>query len=1247
MLLLRRWRGPRIPSGATVESHRCGIREVSVVNTARARGGGRGPRGAPCGTPSLGPFRRGRTAAEGNRDRRNFALHGQVTSDKVLTDPASRGLHPRERFPRPDLDLEALREEQRNAQGASQWQVVTTTTKADFERPGGTVSFARSGSFPSDTALRSAAPGYPVSSDEAKNSRLSAGEQLEKIRAARRAQRPPAPCIYDGVTGLTYDGGLTAISAEHQRSSEENPSGCSSAGATDTFFSEGPTDWRLEITEDFDDNWARLSGVTWDGDAGGPPWGPPANRLEDKRLKVFVPELGGAPKPVAALNRFQVLGVLENPSRALGLSGDHKKAQAAFSSSTLPPEVYEALVERLVKILPSFDRQQLQKLLLLQQQHVHALQQQYLLLLHKARTLRLQSAVTAQQQQPQHRQLATAEAVESEAAADVVKRCLKALQQQLLLDQQFDALLPHLAHMSLEELGCVSRAFVVSIPKKSFGLLQVLVLHALDKVAAYQWAALPEGPSKPRGLARKALMVLQPLVVGSLRVVAAGAAHCHRSPEAAHSSSVEIEGPLAGTGAAPEETGGALGFACRRLLEAISQDSELQELQFLPRGLLLQLLLCCCSVGSGASSAAYKVAKQCIDLLLEGPHGERVSYEGALGGAAFSEPKELKLEGAIRILISCSYLETRGGPPTWQLPLFKELLGAFPSGYEGLHEREGPLRLCIKSNEAIFGPSLLPRCSPGFVCSGSHPTALLSNQQIETLIGMIEKALPSRGFLEDGFSGFPLLRRDKQQLMQGPAADSWRSFPESLADETVDLEGGLEEWAIRVKVRLPREPSSEAPFDYLDDEDEGGQAQVTEAAMPAAVALAATEAVAWALSRLLQQQQQHQAEREQQQQALQQQRLQESKRKTLSLLVLLASRLAASTEDPRVSPLALIQGAHALVDAVENLLSALEAPCHQNILQAREFRVAILALLQAEAFLLLTAAARAAHEGHVPHGFMKASIEAVCCCISRSLGALLVLRPPAYSQKSLDGDAERAAVAAFVTAAKDCLRCCRPTTWLDETQQTSNERLIIFPLKVQAQWLRSWGALLNWCLQEQSYNGSEAIQLKEISEETAYALVSAGKLLQAERAPQTIVEALDAFLTCAQPLLDKNLSASNGILAVAPKAGASATTGLERMLTQLSRLSPLVSEGELRCAAGISRRLLHLQQELVQKMDSQAVSLSLAKGSCEVLRDAIEAVDTSLLERLIRGRHGERRQNAPQSQLKMKQTPGTRKRGGS
>ncbi|KAL8430110.1 hypothetical protein ACSSS7_006130 [Eimeria intestinalis] len=1211
-------------------SHRSSFRQVSAVNPSRPRRGKPGPRGAPRGSPCFGPSSGGRRAVGRDRDR-NGAINDQISFGKIITGlsgpAASRCLHHQERFPRPDLDLEALREEQQHAHGATQWHLVTTTRNVELGEPEAAVGSCNSqGPLPSGFAPRSGVPGFPVSSDEGGTSRLSAGEQLEKIRADRRAQRSPSPCFYDGGSAPSYEG-RTAIGVEQRWPSEETSHECSSPKATETFFSEVPTDWRLEITEDFDDEWARLSGGPWDEDAGGPPCGPAADRLEDKRLKVFVSELGGAPKAVAALNRFQVLGVLENPPRALGLCVDQRGPHGAPSSLTLPPEVYEALVERMTNILPSFDRQQLLRLILLQQQHVHALQHQYLMLLQRARTLRLHAAVAAQQeqqQQQQHLQLAAAQAVESQVAADAAKRGLKALQQRQFLDHLFDALLPHLA---------------------------VLVLHAVDRVAGLHWAPLSGGESKPKGLAGEALMVLGPLVVGSLRVVALEAARCHRSPEAPGSSSFDIEGPLADTGEAPEETGGALGFACRRLLEAVCQGSELQELRFLPRDLLLRLLLCCCLVGSGASSAAYQVAEHCINFLLEGLHGDDVLRERASGSAASLELREVTLEEATTILISCSYLEARGGAPTWQLPLFKQLLRALSFDDKGSRGHEGTLQLCIESNEAVLGPPLLPHCSPGFLRSGSRPAPLLSNQHIETLIGVIDEAMPSCGLLEDAFSGSSLLREDTEQLMQGTAVDGCRSFPEMVVDENVDVEGALEEWAIRVEVRSPREPSSGSTFDYLDEDEGASTQQVKEVAIPAAVALAATEAVAWALSRLLQQQQKLQAEQKQQQQQepVQQERLQESIRKALSLLALLASRLATSTEDPRVFPPALIQGAHALADAAENLLSAFAPLSHRNVLQTRELRVATLSLLRAEARLLLTAAARAARRGDVPRGCMQANTEALCCCISRSLGALGVLGPHAHcKEKSLDGDAERAAAADFVTAAKACLRCCRPATWLHGTQQTSKKGILRLSLGNQAQLLRSWAALLDWCLQKQLPDDSEAIHLKEISEEAAHAVVSAAaawghpeessKLLQAQRAPQAIVGALEAFVTCARSLLRQSLFTSCGRLAVSPEAAASATTGLERMLKQLSRLCPLVSECELRAASEVARRLQQLQQELVQKKDFQTVSVSLAKSPREVLRKAVEALDTGLLERLTCNCDREGRQKAPQSQLKMKQT---------
>ena len=111
------------------------------------------------------------------------------------------------------------------------------------------------------------------------------------------------------------------------------------------------------------------------------------------------------------------------------------------------------------------------------------------------------------------------------------------------------------------------------------GLLQLVLLHAVDRSCSARWAlpmGAPHGGPPQGGLALGIVSVLGPLVLGLQRQAASGAPRWHTralgGPFGGPVTPPEIGGPLAEAGSGPPETGGALGFGCRRLLETFSND---------------------------------------------------------------------------------------------------------------------------------------------------------------------------------------------------------------------------------------------------------------------------------------------------------------------------------------------------------------------------------------------------------------------------------------------------------------------------------------------------------------------------------------------------------------------------------------------------------------------------------------------------------------------------------------------------
>ncbi|CDI78390.1 hypothetical protein, conserved [Eimeria acervulina] len=1158
------------------------------------------------------------------------------------------------RFPRPDLDEAALKEEQQKAQGAPHWLLV----ESEVTGPGG--------------------PRW----------------------------RPGAP---------------RGLDAPRQEEGDRGPPGAPSS--VPSFFSEGRSDWRLGITEEFDADWAWLSGGPWASDPGGPlgapsggaPEGATLERLEDKRLKVYVQGLD-IPKPIALLNKQQLLQTLQQPHRALGLKAEPQQKQNTFSGGpsggppsgpqstslgletdrgsasasplmeTLCPEAYEALVERAKNILRSFQRQQLLQLLLLLQQHTRALQQQHHCSLQEARSLSLQAnaaaaaAAAAGEHQQEHHQLLVEEAARAAAAAAAAERGLRALQQQQLFELIFDAALPHLPHMPLEELGTLATAFAVCVPTKGLGVLQVVALHAFDRCCSALWgppatAAAEEGaPQKGGALTLRVLQVLQPFALSLQRQGALRAPlhHTRGPPVGPPFAATDLHGPLAAAGGGPPETGGGLGFASRRLLEVITKDLEAPELSSLPRGALLQLLLCCCSVGSGASAAPLAAAQQCLDLLFRGPLGGSLSppeggpHSAAEGGplaAAEGGPQGPKftLEEALWVLVSCAYREARGGPPAWLLPVLHEVWGP-SSAAEGLLLLQGPQELRgppVYAEETAAGALCAVRCSPPLGAPGGPQAALLSSHQLQYLLQQLDASLPP-------LKGGPEAPAEALLLQQPhllPAAAS-------STDGGAHLSVRFSAWMMHLNCYRDGGPQGATnppkPFDYLED-PEGPQREVQTATVPTAGALAAAEALAWALSRLLQQQRQQQQQQQQQQEQLP--TLQESIKRAHRLLLSVVHQVRAAAAAPLLSASALIQGAHALADAAEHLMGApVGGPSRGPpvaAVQQFEAQSAFMGLEAAAGHLLL-AACSALQRGPHPGVSLEGLLVAVCCCIYRfaggraggvgphrdpqqNEGALSSAWEAAADKGAAAAPAAAAAAAAFATSAARCLREFRlllggpPSSSLSSVESLS--------LRTQAKWLGALGALLqceaSWgCGQSEQQQETQeggalnpsAAQKKtvsscalEVHEEAAsaalYVAAAWAPLLNSTKnkrqpagkgGPPELLAALQGLLRCVKPLTGQPRAHADAAAAATETAtttaATAATQGLNAALDQLLRASPYGSEQEVAAAAELAQQLLQLQQQLQRQQQLQ--QLPKEGGPQGALYMAITGISTGKLQQL-------------------------------
>lgn len=416
-------------------------------------------------------------------------------------------------------------------------------------------------------------------------------------------------------------------------------------------------------------------------------------------------------------------------------------------------------------------------------------------------------------------------------------------------------------------------------------------------------------------------------------------------------------------------------------------------------------------MGSGASPAPFKVARRCLELLI-GPadvvslEGPPVSSGGPQGGL------RIGLQDALWILVGCSYREARGAPPPWLLPLYNQIWGGQYAS-EGLKREElsgffGVLREVPALGASLHGP----RCSRTLARSEGRSCTLLSISQLEQLAEVLEGALPVKGPPEALLSS--QLHHQQQQKQQPPASAATRGSATQFIGAPC-LEGRFDQWNVQVEVLLPDESSggpAHAPFDYL--EEDGSCKRPVKVDMPAAGALAAIEALAWSMSRLEQQQ------REQQDQHS----LLKSNRRALCLLTLLCSRVSGSVEGSLLSLPALLQGAHALADAAEHLMESLQKGSRDRLLTTADTRSALLALLGSQA-QLLEACAYEMRRRPPPNQHLEASLGAVCCIISRSLGVLKALR---QSLTSLEVEGppplEKEAVAASAAAAVNCLRCC-------------------------------------------------------------------------------------------------------------------------------------------------------------------------------------------------------------------------------
>ncbi|XP_026190755.1 uncharacterized protein LOC113146738 [Cyclospora cayetanensis] len=935
-----------------------------------------------------------------------------------------RGSPLRVRFPRPDLDEKALKEEQRKVQRAPHWKFVATQEM----EPGGSTFWRRTWDLSfSEAGGQAQAP----EASHQKGPLLSPEGQLEKPRPQTREESLSLFCIFDA----PKEGGIRVTHAEGAGA----PVGTVSRPTT--LFSEGPSDWRLDITEAFDADWCRLSGVPWAEDEITSSRGPP-DKLEDKRLKVFIPQLG-VPKPIALLNRYQILHILERPQEALGLqcvevSGaqcllrggttgtpqarGHGEQQRDSPMTTLPSEVYEALVERLMRILPSFEQQQLVHLLQLHLQHVRALQQQQLELLQKARRLRLHAA--AAEPAKQHR--VAEEAAKAEASATAAAWGIKALQQQRLFDLVFDEALPHLPHLTLEELGIFMRTIAASVPTNRLGILQVLALHAVDKTCTAGWA-LPRGPNPIEDTEKAAhqkaivlgmLTVLQPLVLGLQRQIASEASRWHARPskgfqEKVGLPSAEVARPLSMAGCGPRETGGGLGFACRRLLEiGVNQLGTLEVSlhQTLPRGFLLQLVLCCLSMGSGSSEAPLSIARQCVDFLLKDVAAYPSCKPSSIptGG---SNLERLTTQEAFWVLVSCAYRAARGGPPSWLLPVYNEVL-RHPSAIER-SSKEGLLGISLRAAPLQMSACDL-RCSPPLGRTEGPSANVLSVEQLHSLLEALENAFPRRRAMA------VLLDHLLQPHEVRGAAEP------SPGDAKLCLSGGshlakrFEEWTLMLETcQTQKDPGTSEirPFDYLDD-DESSRSHLEVIETPVAGVLAAVETLAWTIAWMRQQPHQEVS-------------VQKSIASAHSLIVSLTAEVVDSAQASLVPPSALFQGVHILADSVEHLVGTLE----EDPIQHKETRTTLAALVGAGALLLRTCAG-AMHGCNPRLDSTEHLVEAVSCCVSRYLQSIEVLRPFKDSQQSDDAEGiEAAATAAFLNSSADCLRSLR--LWMGGNEEVN------------------------------------------------------------------------------------------------------------------------------------------------------------------------------------------------------------------
>ncbi|CDJ55993.1 hypothetical protein, conserved [Eimeria maxima] len=1124
------------------------------------------------------------------------------------------------RFPRPDLDLAALKKEQQMAERAPHWLLVTSEERG-----------------PEGTRCKRMVLGEGTNVDPLDTSDPQMQQQPQEQQQQQQQQQ----------------GGWGP------------PTGPSDS-TVPSFFSDGTSDWRYEITEEFDADWAWLSGGPWAADARGPlgapspgegPHGGPhqqgydavKDRLQDKRLKVYVQGIN-ITKPIAILNRHQVLQTLQHPHVAMGISrgtqgeggppggpkggggpqgGPQGYRQSTPLTTTLCPEAYEALIERTKRILPSFkERQQVLLLLQLLLQHTRALQQQHRRYLQEQRALLIQAnaaatAVTAaageqqeqQQQHHHHQQLLLEQAAAAAAAAAEAARSLRALQQQQLYELLFDATLPHMPHMPLEELGNLSRVFAYCAPTKGLGMLQVVALHAFDRSCSSLWgpppaaaaasaatgaaAAAADGGPQENGLLWGVLQVLQPFALGLQRQGALGAPMQHSRaqiggpPEALP----EIGGPLAAVEGGPQETGGGLGCASRRLIDIVVSERGVSEFSSLSRGSLLQLLLCCCCVGSGASVAPMTAAKQCLNLLFRGPQGPL-------------DP-EFSLDEALWVLISCAYRESRGGPPAWLLPLFMEMWG--PSSSPAAPAASAAL--LQQSPDALLGPAVAEeetgavRCSPPLGAPGGP---LLTLQQLQSLLQVIQESL-----LPEGSLGAPTEKQQQPPLPQplrllpGSAGPSPDGGPPNFA--------GLDSWMIELNVCQRGGPQG-APtvtraFDYLEDPG-APKYNMQTIRVPAVGALAAVEALGWSLSQLLQHQQQQQQQQDHQQQK-QQHLLQESIKRAHDLLLSILYKLSEAAANRTLSISALLQGAHILADAAEHFKGGLSAGASPGGPQAsalqQEFEAqSALVELQAACGRLLLAAGNVM-QGGAPQGApLESLISSVCCCVVRFLEGCHVGGAPRSTVAATEARtavpaaaAHADAAAALATGAAQCLQGLRlllggpPSSTLDPV-----DRLGGLSLRTQAEWLGALGTLMQRAPVLNKQQAAGPTGALGIYEEAAATALSAGP--HAYSSTGTDAAAATTTTTSA---------AATAAEATAAAAAERAAQGLNALLDQLARASSYASDQEVSAAAELARQLQQMQQQVQQQVQQQLLQQQ-SVGFLGALSRVITGMNTARLEQL-------------------------------